>query len=103
MTFTELMSLIALTTPFSCSVWSGWNAGKGFGVLTGLVVGLVLGIACFLGVRVISRWIGGHPKLRAPPQGTIWIGLSWLLAAALFAWILGFSFSGMWVARLVVR
>jgi hypothetical protein len=103
MKFTELMSLIAFTTPFFCSMESGWKADRGFGILVGLVVGLALSVGSFWGVRVFSRWVRHHPKLSAPHPGVAWIGLSWLLCVALFVWIFGFAFFGMWVTKFVIR
>jgi hypothetical protein len=96
MTFTELMSLIAFTTPFFCTLESGWKTDRSLGVLIGLVVGLVLGIGSFGGVRAFSKWAGRHPKFSTPHPGVFWIGLSWLLCAALFVWVLSFAFFGIW-------
>ena len=103
MTFTELMSLIAFTTPFFCSLESGWKADRGFGILIGLIVGLVLSIGSFGGVRVFSRWVRHYPKLSTPHPGAIWIGVSWLLCVALLVWILGFTFVGMWLTKFVIH
>jgi hypothetical protein len=103
MTFTELMSLISFTTPFICSLEAGWKTDGGFGILIGLVIGSVLSVGSFLGVRFLFRWVGRHPKLSAPHPGAIWIGVSWLLCVALFVWILSFTFVGMWFTKLIIH
>jgi hypothetical protein len=103
MTFTELMSLIAFTTPFFCSLESGWKADRGFGILIGLIVGLVLSIGSFWGVRVFSRSVRHHLKLSTPHPGVIWVGVSWFLWVALFVWIFGFAFFGMWFTKFVIH
>jgi len=103
MTFTELMSLISFATPFICSLEAGWKADRGFGILIGLIVGSVLSVGSFLGVRFLSRWIGRHPKLSTPHPGAIWMGVSWLLCVALFVWILGFTFVGMRFTAFIIH
>ena len=103
MTFTELMSLLAFTTPVLCGLESGWKAGRGFGVLIGLIVGLVLGIGSFCGVRGFSRWVHHHPKLSEPHPGVVWIVVSWFLCVALFLWIFGFAFFGIWFTKCVIH
>jgi hypothetical protein len=103
MTFIELLSLLAFTTPFFCSLESGWKAGKGFGILIGLIVGLALSFGSFAGIRIFSRWMVRHSKLGTPHPGIFWIGLSWLLFAALFLWIFGLSFFGMWLTKLIIH
>jgi hypothetical protein len=103
MTFIELLSLLAFTTPFIFSMESGWKADRGFGILIGLIVGLTLSFGSFAGVRFFSRWIRRHSKLVTPHPGIFWIGLSWLLCVALFLWIFGFSFFGMWLTKLIIH
>ena len=103
MTFTELMSLLAFTTPLICSLESGWKAGRGVGILIGLIVGSALSAGSFWGVRVFSRWVRDHPKLTTQHPGVIWVGLSWFLCVALFLWIFGFAFVGMWFTRFVIH
>ena len=103
MTFTELMSLIAFTTPFFCSLKSGWEANRGFGILIGVIIGLVLGGGSFWGVRVLFSWVRRHPKLGSAHPGAFWIGLLWLLCAALFLWVLSFAFLGVWFTKFVIH
>jgi hypothetical protein len=103
MTFIELLSLLAFTTPFICSLESGWKADKGFGIVIGLIVGLALSFCSFAGMRILSRWIRRHPKFATPHPGIFWIGLSWLLCAAVFLWIFGLSFFGIWLTKLIIH
>src|ERR1700679_386565 len=103
MTFLELMSLISFTTPFFCSLEAGWKADRGLGILIGLIIGLLLSIGSFLGVRFFFRWIVCYQKHSTPHPGVLWIIASWLLFVALFVWIMGFTFVGMWFTKFVVH
>ena len=103
MTFIELLMLLSITTPFGCSMVSGWKADRWHGLLMGLVIGAVLSIVCFYGVRLIRRVIWHHPKLRAPHPGAIWIVASWLLVYALMAWLFGFAILGMFSTEFVIH
>ena len=85
MTFPELMSFIAFMSPVLSSLETGWKTGRGVGLLIGFIVGLLFGVGSFLGVRVFCSWASrstAHP-------GAFWIGLSWLLGAALLVSIGG--------------
>lgn len=97
------MSLISFTTPFIGSLEAGWKADRGFGLLIGLIVGSVLSVGSFVGVRLLFKWIKPHPRLSTPHPGAIWIGVSWLLCAALFVWIFGLTFVGMWFTKFVIH
>jgi hypothetical protein len=103
MTFNELMSLVAFTTPFICSLESGWKADKSLGALLGLIVGLILSVGSFLAVRFLFKRVRHHPKLSTANPGVIWTGISWILAVAVFVWIFGFAFFGMWLTRFVIH
>jgi hypothetical protein len=103
MNFAELMSLISFTTPLFCSLGAGWKEGRGFGILIGLVVGLVFSVGSFFGTRMLFKWVIRHPKLGKTHPGFFWIGLSWFLCVALAAWIFGFTFLGMWLTKFVIH
>jgi hypothetical protein len=103
MTFNELMILIAFTTPLFCSMRSGWEVDRGFGILIGSIIGLVLSVGSFWGIRVFFKWVGNHPKLSTPRPGVIWIGVSWFFFVALFVWILGFVFIGIWFTKFIIH
>jgi len=82
---------------------SGWKTGRWPGILIGLIIGLVLGVGSFRGVRVIFRRVNRHPQLGTPNPSVFWIGLSWFLCAAMFLWIFGFAFIGMWFTKFVTH
>jgi hypothetical protein len=96
MTLTDVLSLASLTTPFFCSLAAGWKAGRGSGILIGLIVGLVLSVGCFWSVRFIFKWAYRHPKYAAHIPG-------WLLFPALVVWIMGFACLGMWLSEFVIH
>lgn len=103
MTFLELMSLIAFTTPFFCSLETGWKLGGGLAVQVGLIVGLVLAIGSFWGTKILFRKVRHYPRLGKPHPGVISIGLSWSLCVALFLWILGSACLGIWLTKLITH
>ena len=103
MTFTELMSLLAFTTPLMASLESGWEAGRGFGILAGLIVGLILSLGSFRGMRAYFRWDRHHQQVSPPHRGVVWIGLSWLLCFAMVIWIFAFVFFGMWLTKFIIH
>ena len=103
MTFTELMSLMAFLTPLVSSVDTGWRSHRGLGASIGFIVGLLLGVGCFYGLRLFGRWIIHHPKLSAPSPGVFWLGLAWLSCLAMFVWMLGFALAGMWFTKFVIH
>jgi hypothetical protein len=90
MSFPELLSLLAFTTPFGCCAIEGWNAGRSFGLFIGLIVGLVLSMGSFLGTKMLFKQIAQHPDLI-------------LLQAGLVLWILGFIWGGMWLTTFVIH
>ncbi len=100
MTFTELMGLLALTTPLLCGLVAGKPDGS-LGLLMGLIVGSVSSASSFLGVRIVYGWVTRHPKLGSTHPGAFWIGISWLLCVAWVVWISGFSFLAAWLTKLV--
>ena len=103
MTFTALLSLIAFTAPVIVSLGTGWKAGRGFGLLIGLVVGLAFGVGSFWGLRVFAKWISRHPNLSTAHPGAVWISLSWLLCAAVFVCIGGVSLLGLLFTNFVIH
>jgi hypothetical protein len=103
MTFIELLSLLAFTTPLFCSLESGWKADRGFGIMIGLIIGLVLSFGSFAGVRFFSKLLLRHIRLRMPHPGIFWSGLLCLLFAAMPLWILGLSLFGMWFTKLIIH
>ena len=82
---------------------AGWKADRGLGIFIGLIIGLLLSIGSFLGVRFFFRWIVRYQKHSTPHPGLLWIVASWLLFVALFVWIMGFTFVGMWFTKFVVH
>ena len=101
MTFTELMSLMAFLAPLVGSVDTGWRTHDRLGGFVGLIVGLLLGVGCFYGLRLFDRWIKRRPKLGS--NGLFWIGLSWFLCLALFVWMIGFAIAGAWITKFVIH
>jgi uncharacterized membrane protein len=90
MTFPELLSLLAFTTPFFCSLGTGWKADRGLGVLIGLIVGMVFGVVSFWGARKLFEQIANHPDAT-------------LFQAGVVFWILGFIFGGIWFTTFVIH
>ena len=50
MTLGENLIFLSVTTPFLCGVFAGWQVG-GAGIVTGLLVGVVVSLLNFIGVR----------------------------------------------------
>jgi len=96
MTLSEFLSLISFTTPFGCCLRMGWKANRGSGILVGLLIGVVLDVASFWGVRFVCKWAAHHPKPATQIPG-------WLVAAALLVWIFGFTFLGMWLTEFIIH
>ena len=103
MTFYEQTYILSITAPLFCSLESGWEADRWLGSLIGLIVGLVLAAGSFWGVKAIFRRVIRHPKLGTSNPSVFWIGVSWILCAAMFVWILGFAFIGMWFTKFVIH
>ena len=99
MTFTDFMSLVALTAPAYSGLQVAWKTGGGLAWTVGLIVGVASAACSFWGVKVFSRWVARHPKLSAAQPGALWIGFSWFLCVMLLVWICAFSFMAIWSAK----
>jgi hypothetical protein len=99
--FMESISLASFTTPLFCSLAIGWKEHRGIGIAFGLAIGLVLGIGCFSGFRLLRKWIGRRPELKRTSPPPVWLALSWLWCLGLLLLICSFAGAGIFFTRFV--
>jgi fatty acid desaturase len=100
--FLDLLSIIAGVAGCLGSVLAA--KGTGFlNLLTGWLVGLLVGFACFWVLRVGIRRVLQRQKLyeaKLPPAQLL---LTWLLCLGAIVWIILAGFLGSWITTLVIH
>ena len=100
--FVEYLSLVTAVTVLIFAFMEGKKVGS-LGISVGLVLGVTIGLAAFLGTRAALRWACQRFNLYEPNLPPLRMALSWSICLGMFIWIPAWGCIVAWVTRHIIQ